>query len=151
MSLATRQSVALLSIVYSVFTTIKQYNLAPELEATILYGIDTTEKCIINFPGTGDNRKSEKWIREKIHCIDDDLRQSESVYTMIVLVSLSNQILADMMQKIRNRTKLEMLEEVNEITISISNKIDPKGDQFEAYEEADKLLLKLYHHLGFIQ
>lgn len=149
MSKASRQSITLLAVVHGCFKTIHSFNLAPKLSPTILYGIEVSEKCIHKFPETGDSKKNLKWMTEKIHQIDDDLNKSESVYTMIVLTSLAHQIITDLSEKIRNKSKLKLLEEVEEVIYSVSDMIDKNKDKFDAYEEADRIIRKLYNYLEF--
>lgn len=149
MSKASRQSISLLAVVHGCFTTIQEFNLAPELAPTIHYGVEVSGKCIKNFPETGDREKNLKWMVDKIHRIDDDLNKSESVYTMIVLTSLSHQIITDLSEKIKDKAKLERLEVVEEVIYSVSDIIDPKKDKFSAYEEADRILNRLYSYLEF--
>ncbi len=149
MSQASKQSIALLAVIHGCFKTIDSYELAPELTPTIHYGLEVSEKCIHDFPETGNQEKNLKWMVDKIHCIDDDLNKSESVYTMIVLTSLSHQIITDLSEKIQDRAKLKLLEVVEEVIYAVSDQIDKKKDQFSAYEEADKILNKLYGYLEF--
>lgn len=149
MSKASRQSLTLLAVVHGCFVTIDTFELAPELSPTIIYGVEISEKCILNFPETGNRQKNIKWIEDRIHLIDEELNKSESFYTMIVLTSLAHQIITDLSEKIQDKAKLNQLEEVEEVIYSISDVIDDKKDQFSAYEEADKILKKLYNYLEF--
>ena len=149
MSLASRQSLSLLAVVHGCLTTIDSYDLAPELSPTVHYGIEVSEQCIMQFPETGNKDKNNKWMVEKIHLIDDDLQKSESLYTMILLTSLAHQIVTDLSEKIHDKVKLEQIKIVEEVIYSISDKIDKNKDQFKAYEEADRILKKLYNYLEF--
>jgi len=149
MSNASRQSLALLAVIYGCFSSMKEYALSPELSPTIEYGLEVSERCINEFPETGNTLKNTKWITEKIHQIDDDLNKSKSVYTMIVLTQLAHQIVTDLSEKIRDKAKIKRIEVIEEVIYAISDQIDKKKDKFEAYEGSDRIAKKLYNRLGF--
>lgn len=149
MSKASRQSIALLAIVKGVILTIQEYKLAPELDATILYALDVCEGCVSKFPETGNPNKNMKWMTERIHMIDDDLNKSNSIYSMITLTNLAHHIVTDLQECINDSTKLDLIKPVGEVIEGLSDQIDPIKDCFEAYEEADRILDKLYRYLEF--
>lgn len=148
MSQASRQSLSLLALVHWCFVTINDFELAPELAHTIQYGVEVSERCILDFPETGDRDKNSKWIKEKIALIDADLTKNDSLYTAIVLIQLSDQIVTNLCEKIRDKAKLKRIEIVDEVISAVSDKIDD-GFNYDAYEEADRLIEKFYSYLGF--
>ena len=149
MSKASRQSLSLLAVVHGCFKSIDDFGLAGETAPTVLYGVEVSLNIINQFPETGDANKNTQWMTERIHAIDEDLKKRKSLYSMIVLTSLMHQIITDLMEKIKDKKKLDLLEELAEIIYSISDMIDEKKNQFEAYEESDSILKKLYKAIEF--
>lgn len=141
----------MLAMVNGVFLLIDKYELAPELDATIQYGLEVCYECVNKFPETGDREKNGKWCHEKLSEIEPEFDAAQSLFQMIVLISMATHIMDDLVQRIRDPKKLKYIVPVHEVVNGMSTQIDPKGDQFEAYEEADKLLNKFYTVIGFTQ
>ncbi len=151
MSRASRQTIAMIAMVNGVFLTIDNYKLAPEIEATIQYGIDVCYKCMDAFPETGDRQKNGAWCTKKLEEVENDFNKADSLYSMIVLTSMATHIMEDLTARINDPVKLNLLAPIAEVVTGMSEQIDPQGDQFEAYEEADRLLHKFYGVIGFTQ
>lgn len=151
MSKASRQSISLLAIVSGVFITMDSFQLAPELAPTIDWGRQVCDDCIKNYPETGDYHKNLKWMEGRLKEIDKDLNNRHDIYSMIVLTSIASHIMEDLIEMIKNKYKLSLLEPVYEAVQGLSDQIDPKKDCFDAYEEADNLLNKIYERLGFVR
>ena len=149
MSKASRQTITLLAVVNGIFITMDSYNLAPELTPTIDWGMQVCKECISKFPETGNPQKNFKWMQEKLRLIDKDLNGRQDIYTMIVLSSIASHIMTDLEERIKDKNKLKLMEPVSETVKGLNDQIDPDGDCFEAYEEADKLLKRIYMHLEF--
>lgn len=149
MSKASRQAITLLAVVNGVFITMDSYELAPELTPTIDWGMEVCKQCVSKYPETGDPKKNFKWMQNKLQLIDKDLNGREDIYTMIVLTSIASHIMSDLEEMIRDKAKLALIEPVAEVVQGVSAQIDPKGDCFDAYEEADRLLKRIYEHLEF--
>lgn len=149
MSKASRQSITLLAIIHGCFKSIEDYNIAGDAAPTILYGAEVSERVVRDYPETGDSNKNIRWVTQKMHDIDGLLNNKKSLYSMTVLTALSHQIITDLIEKVRDRKKLVLLNELEEIIYNVSDLIDPKKDQFDAYEESDRILKKLYKLLEF--
>ena len=149
MSLASRQSITLLAIVNGVFITMDDYGLAPELTPTIDWGLEVCHQCVTEFPETGDPGKNLRWMQAKLDLVDKDLSGRADIYTMIMLTSIASHIITDLLEWIKDESKLALIDPVAEVVCGLSDQIDPKGDCFQAYEEADSILRKIYSHLEF--
>jgi hypothetical protein len=149
MSKASRQTISLLAMVNAVFITIDSYGLAVELAPTIEYAKDICEKCIIKFPESGSSSKNMDWMHAKMKTAKPHFDKPNSPYSMIVLMVIAQHIVNDLQECINDPVKLNLIEPIAEVVFTVNGTIDPKGDQFEAYEEADKLLATLYHILEF--
>lgn len=151
MSKASRQSVAMIAMVNGVFITIDSYDLAPEISATIQYGLEVCGGCMHTFPETGDRHKNGLWCRSKLSEIEEEFNKANSLYSMIVLTSMATHIMEDLTERINDPVKLDLLEPIHEVVQGVSEQIDPNGDQFDAYEEADRLLTIFYNKIEFTQ
>jgi len=151
MSRASRQTISMIAMVNGVFLTIDNYKLAPEVDATVQYGLEICYHCMDTFPETGDRHKNGLWCKKKLEEIEDEFNKANSLYSMIVLTSMATHIMEDLTERIGDPVKLDLLEPISEVVTGMSEQIDPKGDQFEAYEEADRLLNRFYEVIGFTQ
>ncbi len=151
MSKASKQTISMIAMVNGVFITIDNYKLAPEIDATIQYGLEVCYGCMNTFPETGDRYKNGEWCKLKLEEIEDYFNQADSLYSMIVLTSMATHIMEDLTNKIKDPAKLALLEPVHEVVIGVSEQIDPKGDCYDAYEEADRLLKRFYSVIEFSQ
>lgn len=151
MSKASRQTLSMIAMVNGIFITIDEYELAPEIEATIQYGLEVCNMCMADFPETGDRYKNEAWMKSKLTEVEKEFNKSGSLYSTIVLTSMATHMMEDLTERIKDPVKLKLLTPVHEVVAGVSAQIDPKGDQFEAYEEADRLLTKFYGIIGFTQ
>ena len=65
------------------------------------------------------------------------------------LVSLSQILLTDLMERVRDTCKLAILEPLVEAVNGLADLLDPYGDKFEVYEEADRLAKLVYKEIDF--
>lgn len=151
MSRASNQSKVLISFINSVFITIEDYKLTPELEHTVLYGKELALKCIDTFPESGKFHKNTRWMVEKIHEIDEILNKysKNATYSAILLVSIAEQVCTDLMEKIKDKNKLQLLEPLHEAINGLSDQIDPLGIHFLDYEKAAEEISLIYKVVGF--
>jgi hypothetical protein len=150
MSKASRQTIALLAVVNGVFITIEEFNLAPELVPTTDWGRKVCKDCIDVFPETGNRKKNLEWMTDRLHKIDDYLNNvQKTFYTITVLVNLAHLIMTDLLERIKDKKKREILIPVMEVVDGLSDQIDPEKNIWAAYEEADRMLVKLYEYLEF--
>lgn len=151
MSKASRQTISMIAMVNGVFITIDNYNLAPEIDATIQYGLEICNDCMTAFPETGNRYKNGLWCKKKLGEIEKYFNNADSLYSTIVLTSMATHIMEDLTAKIKDPVKLALLEPVYEVVVGVSDQIDPKGNCFDAYEEADRLLKRFYSVIEFSQ
>jgi hypothetical protein len=151
MSKASRQTISMIAMVNGVFITIDNYDLAPELAPTVKWGLEVCNGCMVEFPETGNKEKNGLWCKRKLEEIEDCFNQADSLYSMIVLVSMSTHIMEDLTSKIKDPLKLKLLEPIYDVVTGLSQQIDPQGDCFDAYKEADRLLYEFYKVIGFTQ
>jgi hypothetical protein len=149
MSKASRQSITILALVNGILKTIDHYNLAKELNATVLYTLDVCKDIVIRFPESGNKQKNLKWMTSKIEEANLILNRDNDPYTLICLVSLAHILITDLIERIKDPVKLNMLEPLEEAIYALSDMIDPEKDQFKAYEEADMILKEFYKILEF--
>ena len=150
MSLASKQSIALLAIINGIFITIDHFKLSQEQTPTVDYALTVCEECILAFPETGNKKSNLIWMQRKIQETDKFLRKENgNLYTSIVLTALANHIVTDLIERIKDPVKLKILEPLVEVVNGMNEQLDPNGNKFDAYEEADNYLIKIYNLLGF--
>jgi hypothetical protein len=141
----------MIAMVTGVFITIDEYDLADEIAPTIQYGLSVCNTCMETFPETGDRNKNGAWCHAKLQEIENEFNKADSLYSLIVLISMATHIMEDLTARIKDPVKLKLLEPIHEAVTGVSMQIDPEGDCFAAYEEADRLLHKFYRVIGFTQ
>lgn len=145
-----RQTLTLLAIVNGIFITFETYNLKPEYTPTIDWGKQMCAECIEIYPETGNAQSNLKWMTEKVHEADDFLGTgSEHMYRATVLSFMSHCIVSDLLVKVKDEHKVDLLTPVQEVVYGLDDQIDPNGDQFDSYDEAVVYVNKLYKILGF--
>ena len=148
---ASRESLALLSVVAGSILIIEGSELTDEFMPTILYAKKVAQECLNKFPEYGDERKNEKWVMDHISKIDDDIHNAAYTYSFPVLLSITHYILTDLLLKINDDKKLSLIEPLGEAINTLIETYDPEGINFAAYEEADRIVKKLYGYIGFTQ
>lgn len=150
MSKASNQTITLLAVINGIFITIDDWKLAPELAPTVDWGMEICKECIEKFPETGNPQKNYKWMQNKLRESEEFLgTKAGNLYSSIVLSAIANHIITDLMERIKDPKKLELLIPIDEVVQGLNFQLDPKGSAFDAYEEADNHLSKLYKLLEF--
>lgn len=149
MSKASKQTIVLLSMVKAAFIIIEELDLTPELAPTIVYGKSICDEGLKFFWFNNDTPKNRRWIKERVRQADGLLNETSTMYSAVVLASLAELIVNDLIQRIRDVRKLKFIEPIHEAVSGLSDQIDSKGIHFEAYEEAENHLKDLYRALEF--
>lgn len=150
MSKATNQTVILLAVLSGSFKTIARAENCPaSVQGTVLWAMEEATQITINFPETGKGEKNLDWmmvrLRQWQECVDNmDLDMEYQT-----LLYVCNHVIYDLSNKISNPAKLRMIQPLREAIDNMITITDPTGKQFEAMEEADKLLGKLYKLIEF--
>lgn len=150
MSAASKQALAILAIVDGIFITIRDYQLEPELLATVLYGEKVCSSAIMAYPETGDTEKNLLWITEKVSKIETVWGGCDDLYTFGVLLAMASHLIVDLMGVVQDGYKLSLLLPVFEVVEGLYGLADANRDNYPAYEMADTLLSAFYADIGFV-
>ncbi len=150
MSKSERQTISFLSIVSGCLNTIEDFNLDPKNLPIILYAKEECNKAIHKYPCNTIEQKTQKWIISKMKMYDTELKKRKNdTYDALILTSMCQQILEDILSKIKNKSKIEIISPLNEAIMALHDKIDPKGNKFDIYKKANELLNIAYHIFEF--
>ena len=145
MSKSTNQSLTLLAAIGGCMYEIKRKNMLPAPEdnefawSTYLQVIGIMEA----WPETGDSAKNKRWIYGKFDEWHRLFRQDDTFYPT-TLTAIAEQCLADLRTVVKSPHKVKMLDSLVEPVGKIHSILDPAGSNFQAYEEASRLMLVLY-------
>lgn len=152
MSNASRQSLLLLSVVSGTLKEMLTHGYAEQYDVlpTVDWAFPESIKILEQFPSTGNEKKNLDWMLTRLEIwgtwLDSEVKPD---LRMIVLVSIGLHIVTDLLAVIKNKNSIDLISPLNEVFVNLSDKIDPKGINFEAYESADYLINKLYSLIGF--
>ena len=150
MSKAERQTIALLAVVSGSLDTIEEFNLDSVNMPTILYAKDQCNKAIYHYPCSDSPDKLLKFIKECLTAYDLKLKNLPTLnYNSILLINICSIILNDVTERIRDKTKLEIIEPTKEAIVALHDRIDPLGINYEDYELADNLIQIMYKLIKF--
>lgn len=79
----------------------------------------------------------------------NDIEKTKKEWEYFVMVSVAYQAVVDLLGKVRDRRKIELLEPILAPISKISDFSDPAGVNCEAFECADMALKSLYRQLEF--
>lgn len=150
MSKAERQTIALLAVVSGSLDTIEEFNLDSVNMPTILYAKDQCNEAIYHYPCSDSPDKLLKFIKECLTAYDLKLKNLPTLnYNSILLINICSIILNDVTERIRDKTKLEIIEPTKEAIVALHDRIDPLGINYEDYELADNLIQIMYKLIKF--
>ena len=149
MSLATNQAMCMLAVASGCMETINEHYPDDPLLPTVLYVKELADNAIIKYPATGDPRKNLKWMEDKVQAWSNGIRNLKPTWVKIVLTQMPLLATEDLLTKLRNPQAVSLVQPVTEALRGLSDALDPEGDQFDAYEEAEKVLYRFYHLLDF--
>ena len=137
MSTATNQSLCILSFINATFITITEDKFLPTVE----YAKEVCQKIIRDFPESGNTIKNHHTILNWMYEINHELPERKGMYTSLLLSNISSLLITDLMERIKDKKKLRMLEELKEVCIGLNDQLDPNGAYFDSIEKAEELNL----------
>lgn len=146
MSHSTRQSLTLLAAIGGCLIrldTIKAFEKSPIIEFVTNETAGYVHEALKNWPQSGDTRKNQRWVAIQIETWRLAMKEDDVFYPE-VLAKVCEQCAADLLTVINNSYKLKLLKPVAEGVAVIHGHFDSAGENFEAYEETERLMRKLY-------
>lgn len=101
-----------------------------------------------HFPETGDGNKNTKACAAHLKALSPVLDVDNVLDDALVLCQLMQVILEDLTTRLKDPIRKLVLEQAVETTRALSDKLDPDGDSFDAYDTVDNALLSIYDELG---
>jgi len=139
MSKSDVQSLTILAVSVGAVVTIEEDKLADKFMPAILWAREAGSGVVDSWPIRGDN---DKIVRACfLHCkkLHRDFERAVELYSGICLISLAQLLLTDLQERIKDKAKLEIIEPLSEAIDGIHDLVDPDGDRYEAYAEAERL------------
>lgn len=151
MSKATKQALALLGVVYVSIEHIQSRFILgdPSFIANAAQARARVVHAVQRYPASGNEQKNNKWSHDRIAAWDDYIGRIKPGWDIVMLVSICLRCLSDLLDKVRDPAKIELIKPILEPLLNMSDFVDEKGRLYENYEQADKLLDELYVLLGF--
>lgn len=149
MSLATKQAMCMLAVVSGCMSTIEHHYPDDPLLPTVLYTKELADDAIIKYPATGDPRKNLKWMEDRVQAWSNGIRNLKPTWVKIVLTQMPLLATEDLLLKVRNPEVRLLIKPVTEALRGLSDALDPEGDQWDAYKEAEQVLYRFYRLVEF--
>ena len=149
MSLATNQAMCMLAVASGCMETIAVHYPDDPLLPTVLYVKEIADDAITKYPATGDPRKNLRWMEDKVKQWSNGIRNLKPTWVKIVLIQMPLLATEDLLTKLRNPEARQLVEPVTEALRGLSDKLDPDGDEWSAYKEAEQVLYRFYQLLDF--
>jgi len=149
MSLAYKQTICLLSMVSGNMGTIEKVNSSPQSIPTVLYIKDISDQAIQSLTNNDLDMKSYNWCKSKIDAWDAYVVNLGDIHVSIVLAQMALNAIDNLILMIRDKHKLSLLIPIHEALKGLSDQIDPIGEYYEAYDEANATLVRFYSLIGY--
>ena len=140
MSHSTRQSLTLLAAIGGCL--IRLDTIQPP-DQVVKETITQVHEVMRKWPQSGDTRKNQRWVAIQIETWRLAMNETDVFYPE-VLAKICEQCCADLLTVITNSYKLKLLEKISGGVKVIHDHFDLAGANFEAYEETERLMRKLY-------
>jgi len=146
MSRATRQASALLSIIGGCLYEIDRKRMLSRIDMREL--VTDTHKTVIvvlnEWPKDKDDRHTINWVGRKIKKWEPHVAAVRDYHRLVVLVKVCERCLADLLDKVRDPYKKELLQRLRVPLGKLHDFADWDGSNFRAYEKCDELMDYLY-------
>lgn len=150
MSKATTQTIGLLAVISGSLKTIYNAKLMPKFDSATLYAIDTVDGLIKKYPITGDEMKMREQVEDGMKQYDKILNSmTNKRFNAPLLTAMAIHVCGDLMLRIKDKKKLEVLEPIREAVIGLNELIDPKGQCIEEFDDGEELVTIAYNIFGF--
>lgn len=146
---ATRESILLLGIINGVLISFDKNGLLEDLAPTIKYGMSLCDRVLQALPGNDRRATDLRPCQDVMRKVSLALNREGEFFPTPVLVHIGQTLCVDLLEEVTDPEKRELLGEIQELMDAISDAVDPYGDNYAAYEEADQSLKTIYEIVGF--
>lgn len=155
MSKATNQSLLLLSIVYGSFKLLIDNEVKEkgreDISGTLYYACELANNIIRDFKATGDERKNFMWMEKQLVFWKLLINEAEVEWDSFILITVAQSILEDLLSIIRDKEKVDALQQLREVVNALSNSIESKSlaEESKHIDMITDFLKKLYTVIEF--
>lgn len=153
MSKSTRQAVLLLSMVHGSLKILIQdgFTEVESISGTLLYASEVSEKAIVKYRCTGDERKNLAWMIDHLNKWKLLIDEPTINWPPFVLVTLSQNIIEDLLSLVREEHNRNLILEVADCIRSLAQSIEAKNleEEYRQLDIATDVLQKMYDLIEF--
>jgi hypothetical protein len=149
MSRSSIQTMTIMAVATGAVVTMEENGIAGDVLPAVLYAREVADHCLDQWPETGSPEKNLRACVAHCRNLGEPLYDAEQLYTPLCLTSLAQLLLTDLAERLRDPEKLDLLQPVIEAIDGIHNLVDPAGNRFDVYEEADRLAGLVKMEIGF--
>lgn len=143
------QSQVILAVVTGAIITVEEAGIAEGELPAILYAREVGDKAFRQWPETGNPKKNLLACTNHCKNLAEKLDKASDEHSPLVLISLSQLLLTDLMERVKNKKKLRILEPLREAVDGIHNLLDPKGQHYDVFEYAEELARAVKNEIEF--
>ena len=145
-SLSTRQSIALLAVIGGSLSRINDCRMfsVVSMKKMVADTYKTVIKIMDSWPEDSHSIKDAEWINKRVDDWGHFLHDIKDHHNLPVFATVCSRCLDDLRTMIRNKKKLQMLDQIEEPIQKILNFIDPNLENVPAFEKANLIMDHLY-------
>lgn len=153
MSKSTRQAVLLLSMVHGSLKILIQdgFTEVESISGTLLYASEVSEKAIVKYRCTGDERKNLAWMIDHLNKWKLLIDEPTINWPPFVLVTLSQNIIEDLLSLVKEEHNRNLILEVADCIRYLAQNIEAKNleEEYRQLDIATDVLQKMYDLIEF--
>lgn len=153
MSKSTRQAVLLLSMVHGSLKILIQdgFTEVESISGTLLYASEVSEKAIVKYRCTGDERKNLAWMIDHLNKWKLLIDEPTINWPPFVLITLSQNIIEDLLSLVKEEHNRNLILEVADCIRSLAQNIEAKNleEEYRQLDIATDVLQKMYDLIEF--
>lgn len=150
MSKAAIQSLTILAVATGSIKKISMENIGGDAAPTIAYLEDRAQEVVNRWPVVGDDLKHRIKVRRHIHNIRNEIDSAAKLFSACCFGMLAQELLIRLYEKLKDREKLSLVEELLESVNNAVDIYDPKEQQGESRAEAERLCGIIMKEIGWI-
>ncbi len=150
MSKSDIQTQTILAVATGAIITVEENGMAANEMPAIVYAREVSNECYRKYPETGNPSKNAAAVFNHCYNLREKLDAASDKFSPLILISISQLLMTDLMEKVKDKNKLKLLEPVSEAIDGIHNLLDPDGKHIDVYEEAEKLCNYVKEEIGFV-
>ncbi len=138
------QTQTILAVATGAIITVEENCMGANEMFVIVYARYASSECYRKYPS-----KNADAVFDHCYNLREKLDAASDKFSPLILISISQLLMTDLMEKVKDKNKLKLLEPVSEAIDGIKNLLDPDGKHIDVYEEAEKLRDYVKEEIGF--